>query len=44
VFGTDHPFFKEKPPELIAGVAAAFSNEAFELAAGENAKRLFRLP
>lgn len=44
VFGTDHPFFKENPPELIAGVAAAFSGEAFAQAAGENAKRLFRLP
>lgn len=44
LFGTDHPFFKEKPPELIAGVAAAFSGAAFEGAAGANARALFRLP
>ena len=34
----------QAPPELIAGVAAAFSGDAFTLAAGENARALFRLP
>lgn len=44
VFGTDHPFFKERPRDLLAGVAAAFGGRELALAAGENARSLFRLP
>ncbi len=44
VFGTDHPFFKEKPREILAGVEAAYHGDALGMATGANAKAFFRLP
>lgn len=44
VFGTDHPFFKEKPREILAGVEAAFAGQALIQAVGGNAISFFRLP
>lgn len=44
LFGTDHPFFKEKPRDLLAGVERAFSGDDLARAAGANAAALFRLP
>lgn len=46
VFGTDHPFFKEQPHELIASVEAAFSEDdaGLDAVAARNAISLFALP
>jgi aminocarboxymuconate-semialdehyde decarboxylase len=44
LFGTDHPFFKERPRDLLRGVEEAFTGTDLARAAGENAIRLFRLP
>jgi predicted TIM-barrel fold metal-dependent hydrolase len=44
VFGTDHPFFKEKPREILAGVEAAFAGQSLAKAAGLNAVSYFGLP
>lgn len=44
VFGTDHPFFKEHPKDILAAVDGAFAGADREAAAGGNAIRLFGLP
>ncbi len=44
VFGTDHPFFKERPRDILAGVEEAFSGIALAKAASANARAFFRLP
>jgi len=43
VFGTDHPFFKEEPADIVAGVRGAFSAGDFAALADANAVRLFGL-
>jgi aminocarboxymuconate-semialdehyde decarboxylase len=46
LFGTDHPFFKDKPKDIYATVAEAFADDAslLDAVAGQNAISFFGLP
>jgi predicted TIM-barrel fold metal-dependent hydrolase len=46
LFGTDHPFFKEAPSDILATVAEAFDDDqaTINAVAGENAVWFFGLP
>lgn len=46
LFGTDHPFFKDRPADIFATVADAFSHDRVMLQAiaSENAVSFFNLP
>ncbi len=46
LFGTDHPFFKDRPKDIFATVAEAFADdpELLDAVAGQNAISFFGLP
>ena len=46
LFGTDHPFFKDRPADIFATVADAFSHDraTLEAVAAKNAVSFFNLP
>lgn len=43
LFGTDHPFFKEHPRDILSAVAGAFDGADLARVGGENAMTLFAL-